>query len=59
LHLIKEYNILQYRIPNNVLKLDHKYKNMSDASERTRIKSERYESGIPYKKWDIGMLITQ
>jgi NADH:ubiquinone oxidoreductase subunit 3 (subunit A) len=30
--------------------------NMSDASERTRIKSERYESGvIPYKKmgyWD-------
>jgi NADH:ubiquinone oxidoreductase subunit 3 (subunit A) len=33
---------------------------MSDASERTRIKSERYESGvIPYKKWDIGMLITQ
>ena len=29
---------------------------MSDASERTRIKSERYESGvIPYKKmgyWD-------
>jgi lysyl-tRNA synthetase class 2 len=33
---------------------------MNEVSERTRIKSERYESGvIPYKKWVTGMLITQ
>jgi hypothetical protein len=43
-------------LKKNVLKVDKYYTNMSDATERTRIKSERYESGvIPYKKmgyWD-------
>ena len=36
---------------------------MSDASERTRIKSERYESGvIPYKKmgyWDADYTVKE
>lgn len=34
---------------------------MNDFSERSRIKSDRYEAGvIPYKKiWGTGMQITQ
>jgi len=48
---------------NIVFEILNELQNMSDTSERTRIKSERYESGvIPYKKmgyWDADYTVKE